>query len=92
MYLFSRQDNSVRARRNKNNSELVQENGESMDDSVAVESKPKASALQQVSSDQESGSNGAQTNSGDGANEVFKEADRKGTCRVQRTSPLHCAP
>lgn len=59
MYLFSRQVNSVRARRNKNNSELVQENGKSMDDSIPVESRPKTPAPQQVSSDQEIGSNGA---------------------------------
>ena len=31
----------------------MQENGESMDDSVPVESRPKASARQQVASDQE---------------------------------------
>ena len=49
----------VRVRRNKNNSEFMQENGESMDDSVPLESRPRASTRQQVSSDQETGSNRA---------------------------------
>ena len=69
-----------------------------MDDSIPVESRPKASVRQQVSSDQEIGSNRAPitkksrerwgiqpTNTGDGANEIFKEAVREETSWVQRT-------
>ena len=84
--------------------QLVQENGESMDDSIPVESRPKASARQQVSSIQEIWGNRVPimkksrerrgirtTNTGDRTNEVFKEAVREGTSWVQRTSSLHCA-